>query len=67
MARRSKKGADQGHAPWVIEIGSRPEPMPEFREDCPCTKAKCERHSKCGECVEYHTQTKRQRAPFCMR
>ncbi|WP_200814960.1 hypothetical protein [Scatolibacter rhodanostii] len=32
---------------------------------CPCKKEKCERHGKCGECVDFHKTSIYK--PYCMR
>jgi len=39
--------------------------IPAYREDCPCTKKKCERHGKCRECYAYHARGKL--LPYCLR
>ncbi len=39
--------------------------VPEFREDCPCRKSKCERHGRCSECHTYHAAGKGR--PYCLR
>lgn len=41
------------------------DPIPAFREDCPCTKKKCERHDLCQECHAYHLAGKGR--PYCLR
>jgi len=41
------------------------EELPATREDCPCTKRKCERHGKCRECYEFHSGGRR--PPYCLR
>jgi hypothetical protein len=42
-----------------------PDPLPLFREDCPCRKKKCVRHGKCVECVEHHAL--KNRLPYYLR
>jgi hypothetical protein len=66
-AKDSKGGLAQGPPQWLMDLQNAAEPMPEFRDDCPCTKKKCERHGNCRQCVIYHAGSKRQRAPFCVR
>jgi hypothetical protein len=39
--------------------------LPEYRDDCPCKKQKCERHNKCRECHAHHAQ--RGSLPVCLR
>lgn len=47
------------------EYLSDPDVLPAFREDCPCTKKKCERHGQCGECYRHHAAGRL--LPFCLR
>jgi hypothetical protein len=35
-------------------------------EQCNCKKKNCERHGKCKECIEYHTNNSRY-LPYCKR
>jgi hypothetical protein len=44
---------------------SDPDAVPPYREDCPCTKRKCERHGKCGECYGHHAAGRL--LPYCLR
>lgn len=53
--------AEAAHAALIDEAES----VPEFREDCPCKKEKCERHGKCHECYLFHHKGKLM--PFCRR
>jgi len=39
--------------------------VPLNREDCPCTKRKCERRGRCRECYGYHAMGRR--LPYCLR
>ncbi len=36
-----------------------------IRQDCPCTKANCERHGYCDECRQYHGV--KGKLPYCER
>lgn len=35
-------------------------------QECNCKKKKCERHGKCNECIEYHTNNSKY-LPYCKR
>ena len=35
---------------------------------CTCSQKRCERHGKCAECIEYHTnKSKKYPQPYCKR
>ena len=34
-------------------------------EECPCKRKKCERHSKCDECLEHHKENAHKGLPYC--
>lgn len=36
-------------------------------EDCPCTKADCERRGDCVACYAHHNSKPDSKPPFCMR
>ncbi len=36
-------------------------------EKCPCKRKKCERHSKCDECIEHHKENAQKGLPYCKR
>lgn len=35
--------------------------------ECPCKRKKCERHSKCEECIKHHNENSRNGLPYCKR
>ncbi len=53
------------HSPYWRQYLEDADSIPAFRDDCPCTKKKCEKHGRCRECYDYHAAGKL--LPYCLR
>ncbi len=65
MKEKKRKADKRLESPAWREYLANADSVPPCREDCPCTKKKCERRGRYRECYAYHATGKR--LPYCLR
>jgi hypothetical protein len=62
---KDRKAAKEAARARCAALAGMVDSVVEFRDDCPCTKKNCERHSRCRECYLHHSAGRL--LPFCLR